>query len=123
MRQPLSSREFDVLLAMIDRADEGEGGQVVTAAERRLWRDQVPALVVDGQCDCGLCPTVSLSGASIGQPSIGRQGDTRIVLSAGLSDALVLLFIDSSSPSYLELAPFDDETVCTEFPEPATLSF
>jgi hypothetical protein len=33
------------------------------------------------------------------------------------------LLIDGGVPSYLELAPFDDQTTYAEFPEVAALSF
>ncbi|MDO5645950.1 MAG: hypothetical protein Q4G21_09750 [Dermabacter sp.] len=45
------------------------------------------------------------------------------MLTGQLDDALVLAFITGGVPSYLELAPLDDSTVYTEFPEASALSF
>ena len=120
MDRSLSDREQQILLAMIDRADEdGESAQLTSAA-RSVWRSHLPALTVDGVCECGRCPSISLAKKSA--PTSNDDGD-RVVLSASLDDALVLLFIDGGVPSYLELAPHDDRTVYAEFPDAATLSF
>ena len=45
------------------------------------------------------------------------------MLSAFLSDALVILFLEDGVPSYVELAPLDDAIVYTEFPDASTLVF
>lgn len=47
----------------------------------------------------------------------------RTVVTAFLDDAVVILFVDGEVPSYLELAPLDDTTVYTEFPDAAALDF
>ena len=55
----------------------------------------------------------------------GGDGDwsQRVVLAAGISGAMLQLFIDDDYPSYLELAPIDDDLSFTEFPEAETISF
>lgn len=105
---------------MIDHGNEDDGSPKPTAAARSIWRSHVPDLTVDDVCGCGLCPSVSLTKRSAPAPN---DHDDRVVLAAELSDVLVLLFIDGGIPSYLELAPHDDQTAYTEFPDAATLSF
>lgn len=46
-----------------------------------------------------------------------------MVLTAWLSDALIILFIDEGLPSYLGLSSLDDQVVYYEFPDAAALSF
>ncbi|MFT3876610.1 MAG: hypothetical protein QM708_09345 [Propioniciclava sp.] len=120
MDRPLSSREQQVLVAMIDHAGAFDDQATPTAAARSGWRARVPGLRVDGVCGCGTCPSISLADRSAPAPD---AAEGRVVLMAGLTDALVLLFIDRGVPSYLELAPHDDEIVYPEFPDPTTLSF
>ncbi|WP_172173197.1 hypothetical protein [Brevibacterium sp. CT2-23B] len=54
----------------------------------------------------------------------GGDGDwsDRTVLTAGSPGAMLLLFIDDDYPSYLELAPIDEDQSFTDFPEPETIS-
>lgn len=115
--RPLSDREQQFLLAMIDGADEDDE---CTSAARSVWRSHLPALRVDGVCGCGTCPSISL----VRRPALASNDDgDGVVLGARLDDALVLLFIDGGVPSYLELAPRDDQTVYTEFPDASRHSF
>ncbi|QXT61617.1 hypothetical protein [Tessaracoccus palaemonis] len=120
MPRPLTSEERLVLVSMIDRAEPFDGEARTNAAARHAWRAQVAGLVVDSMCGCGVCPSVSLS--STAQPAVG-SGDERVILGAGLSDALVLLLIDDGTPSYLELAPRSDGTSYTVFPDATLLEF
>lgn len=120
MPRPLSSRERLVLVAMIDHAEPFDGEPRPTTAARQSWRTQVPSLLVDSVCECGDCPSVSLAPASV---PAGVPGAERAVLGAGLSDALVLLFVDGGTPSYLELAPHGQGTRYTEFPDADLLEF
>ncbi|SDR90957.1 hypothetical protein SAMN04489752_0561 [Brevibacterium siliguriense] len=55
----------------------------------------------------------------------GGDGDwsDRVVLHAGTPGAMLLLFIDDDTPSYLELAPIDDDLSFAEFPGPESISF
>lgn len=119
MVRPLTDREHEILVAMLTRAGRFSDEREVTAPERDAWLDQVAGLRVDGVCGCGACSSISLAADSTSE----ARGADRVVLSATLSDALVLLFIDAGVPSYLELAPNDDTTVYTEFPEASVLFF
>lgn len=119
MIRSLTDRERDVIVAMLTRAGRFSDEREVTAPERDAWLDQVAGLRVDGVCGCGACSSISLAADSTSE----ARGADRVVLSATLSDALVLLFIDAGVPSYLELAPNDDTTVYTEFPEASVLFF
>lgn len=103
---------------MINRANGDEGSSA--DAVRDAWRAQVENLTVDEMCGCGMCPSVSLTTGST--PASDDDAD-RVVLTATLNDALVLLFIDAGVPSYLELAPYDDNTVYSEFPDASALTF
>jgi len=67
-----------------------------------------------------MCPSVSLATTSA--PAF-FPGTERVVLGAGLSDALVLLFIDGGTPSYLELAPHGERAGYAEFPDAGLLEF
>lgn len=120
MARPLTVTEHETLVAMITRAGELSGERTVTADERQAWLARVPDLRVDEMCECGSCPSISLVAEP---PARVTEGADRVVLGAALSDGLVLLFIDDGVPSYVELAPHDDETAYAEFPGAAALSY
>ncbi|GAA1553835.1 MULTISPECIES: hypothetical protein [Brevibacterium] len=54
----------------------------------------------------------------------GGRGDfaKRVLLDATVDGCILLLFIDDDSPSYLELAPADEE-IFAEFPPPERILF
>ena len=120
MIRQLSEREHHVLVAMIEHAGVGEEGPDISSVQRSAWRATVPHLQVYDACNCGDCPSVSLT-SNAEHPNVSE--DERVVLVAALNDALVLVFVDDDVPSYLELAPHNQETAYTQFPEPAALSF
>lgn len=128
MPRALTDRELHTLLALIDHGHDIDGAPGPTPAQRELWRSRVTDLVVTDTCRCGTCPSVSLVAASSGPaPDLGEPLPATdaegVVLTGQLDDALVLAFITGGVPSYLELAPLDDSTVYTEFPEASALSF
>lgn len=120
MRRPLSEREQQVLLTMIERANPAQEMPAPTPAVRDDWRSSVPDLMVDELCGCGQCPSISLT---TDRTAGSRDEQEQTVLSAFLSDALVILVLEDGVPSYLELAPLDDAIVYTEFPDASTLVF
>ena len=119
MPRELSSAERSMLEAVILRAD-ADGP--VTNEDRARWLQDAQTMLVGAGCGCGCCPSIELLAAD----GAAIEGDGRIVLSASITDgrggtaAIVLLFVDSDRPSYLELAPVDDEA-WAEFPAPASL--
>lgn len=113
----LTSRERDVMVALIRGASPDEG-VAVSPEDRRRWLAQVPTTRAGARCRCGTCPSIDLTDEEGTMPADGA----RVVLGASAEGALVLLFIDDDRLSYLELAPTDDETFA-EFPDAASLSF
>ncbi|MFF2266819.1 hypothetical protein ACFVTZ_01020 [Cellulosimicrobium cellulans] len=110
--RPLTPRERDVLARMVRDGDRDEAvPHDQDAADRRRWLTQVDGVRVHGTCGCGTCPTIDLGDATGPTTAEGP----RVVLSAGVDHALVLLFVDGDRLSRLELAPLD-ETVFPEFP-------
>lgn len=99
-----------MLLAIIQH---GEAEDEISSTIRRRWQNKVDGLQVVGKCDCGDCPSVSFTDDEAEQ-------EGRIILSASVPDALVLLFIADDQPEYLELAPVTDKSF-DEFPAPEEL--
>ena len=130
MTRQLTGRERAVLEAMIVGANDHEPAAIIDPSDRAAWRDTVPHLVVDSACECGACPSISLvinqqpgTDAVRGDRPGRGSDDDRLVLSASAPGAYLLLFIDRGVPSYLELAPLDDDAVFTEFPAVSQLQF
>ncbi|MGC2938919.1 MULTISPECIES: hypothetical protein [unclassified Brevibacterium] len=144
MARPLSTRERSVALLMIrsattspDEADyakftpeqrEGWDPPVpITTEQRRLWESSLGEVLVTSECDCGTCPSIGmrphLHVDDESRDDQGGDGDwsNRVVLAAGTAGAMLLLFIDDGCPSYLELAPIDDDLSFGEFPDPASV--
>ena len=116
MTTELSPRQREVLLALINKGRSSDA--VVTAADRGRWRATVDATRVGRPCGCGTCPSVELVDLDGGE----RGSElSRVVLAGDVPGALVLLFVDDDLPSYLELAPLEDDVFegLTGF-EPAT---
>lgn len=116
--RPLSVRERDLLVALIDRGTEPDADRAITASDRERWAGQLPGVMVHGTCGCGTCPSIDLVRGSGDRPTPSRQ----TVLEASTSIAFLLLFIEDDRPTYLELAPFGDEPI-TEFPLVADVEF
>lgn len=97
--------------------------------QRRLWEDNLAEVVVTNECTCGSCPSIGMRPRSRAddesRDDVGGEGDwsKRIVLDAGTSGAMLLLFIDDDSPSYLELAPIEDGGTFAEFPRAEDMDF
>jgi hypothetical protein len=145
MVRPLSAREHSVALFMIrnattspDEADyaaftpeqrERWDPPVPIADERRhLWEGSLGEVLVTNRCDCGTCPSIGMRPAERvddeARNDQGGDGDwsDRVVLHAGAPGAQLMLFIDDDSPSYLELAPIEDDLSSAEFPAPASIT-
>lgn len=90
-----------------------------SAGDRARWLAMVQDLSVHEMCDCGTCPTIDL--AYKGVSSDPKDADSRMVLEAGVEDAIVLLFIDDDVPSCLEVAPLGDDPVL--LPTPSEITF
>ncbi|MFD4991945.1 hypothetical protein ACFWH7_17385 [Cellulosimicrobium cellulans] len=117
--RPLTPRERDVLVRMVQEGVRGEPVPPSQDAEdRRRWLEQLDATRVVGTCGCGACPTIDLGVPGARATSAAQ----RVVLEAGVDRALVLLFVDADLLSYLELAPLDG-TRFPEFPNAADLRF
>lgn len=100
----------------------------ITPQQRLLWEDNLAEVVVTNPCDCGTCPSIGMRPVTRvedeGRDDTGGQGDfsSRVILDATVNGCILLLFIDDGSPSYLELAPADEE-IFTEFPPPERILF
>lgn len=116
--RPLSVRERDLLIALIARGTDHSADRAVTASDRERWAGQLADVSVHGTCGCGSCPSIDLVPESDDQPTMARQ----TVLEASTSTASLLLFIEGDRPTYLELAPWGDETIA-EFPLVADVEF
>ncbi|MEJ5913169.1 hypothetical protein [Pseudokineococcus sp. 1T1Z-3] len=114
----LTPREEAVLVEMITRGRHQDDDVVVTAADRSRWLAQVPGTRAGARCGCGSCPSIELTDAAGETPDMQ---DDRVVLEAGATGALLLLFIDDDRLSYLELAPLSDKTSFRHFPDPQRL--
>ncbi|WP_297739756.1 hypothetical protein [uncultured Tessaracoccus sp.] len=113
----LSDRDRALAKAMIAHANPTDADEPPPSAEqRRRWIEALRRTTVTHTCDCTLCGSVEL--ADLEQTNSCADTQSRVVLGAGTKrdDALVLLFIDSDVPSYLETAPLGDEAV--QFPSP-----
>ncbi|WP_436327063.1 hypothetical protein [Brevibacterium sp. FAM 27836] len=145
MARPLTAREHSVALFIIRCAttspDESDYANFtsqqrdawdppvpITAEQRRTWENSLGEVLVTSECGCGICPSIGMRPRhrtdDDKRNDQGGDGDwsDRIVLTAGVSGAMLLLFIDDDIPSYLELAPTDDELSFAEFPEPESIS-
>ncbi len=110
----LTRRERAVLRAMLRHAAPSDG-EAILPHDRGRWVAVIDGLCVVGMCACGTCPSVEFVRES------GTVG-TRVILEAAVTGAMLMVFIDSDAPSYLELAPLADD-VFTEFPPPAAITF
>jgi hypothetical protein len=119
MGRDLTTREREVLEAMIQYAHGPSASEQVSLDSRRRWMAQVPLTRVGRACACGTCPTIDLEDESGSTPDSTRS---RIVLMAGSPAALLLLFVDDDRPSCLELAPTED-VVMLEFPPVSVIDF
>ena len=109
-----------MLKAMINLAHDGGGDRRVDDSSRQRWFAQIAETRAGRRCECWTCPSIELEDTS------GRTASrihSRIVLSAGAPDALVLLFIDDDQLSYLELAPTDPDARIDEFPAVELIKF
>ncbi len=86
----------------------------VTDEDRARWLTQVPHTRAGRRCDCGTCPSIELTDTAGATPDVPNS---RVVLEASTTGALLLLFIDDDHLSYLELAPLDDGTTFQQFPD------
>lgn len=111
--RPLTQRERDVVVAMIQHASESDGS-VIRADDRRLWLERVGSLRVVRVCECGECPSVDFS--------LTDEFAQRRVLSAHAKGLGLLLFVDDNTVSGLEGFPLYGD-VFAEFPRPDELVF
>lgn len=145
MYWPLTPREHEVALTMIrhahsspdeeDRAtftdaqlEAWDRPDPITPAQRVTWESNLAEVVVTNPCNCGTCPSIGMRPSTRvedeSRDDTGGQGDfaDRVILDATVDECMLLLFIDDDSPSYLELAPTNDE-IFTEFPPPERILF
>ncbi len=92
----------------------------VTDDDRARWLRQVPHTRAGRRCDCGTCPSIELTDPTGATPDMRNS---RVVLEASTTGALLLLFVDDDQLSYLELAPLDDGTTFQQFPDVLGLRF
>ena len=106
MVRPLGEEQYTLVDAMIRHAT-GLEGEEFSPSVRAQWASYLPRLAYGGRCECGQCPSFSLTleGALV------PESADRVMLSASSSQALVMLFIDDGVPSYLEVAPMSDDVV------------
>lgn len=121
MGRPLSTREREVLEAMIQHADDSQltGPDAVSPARRQRWLEQAAFTGAGRRCVCGTCPTIDLEDRSEAPLVAGP----RVVLSASSPGALLLLFVDAGRLSCLELAPLDADASILEFPPVEAIRF
>ena len=118
--RPLTPREEAVLVALITQGDHMDNDATVTDDDRARWLRQVPHTRAGRRCDCGTCPSIELTNPAGATPDMQNS---RVVLQASTTGALLLLFIDDDHLSYLELAPLDDGTTFQQFPAAQGLRF
>ncbi|WP_193071035.1 hypothetical protein [Brevibacterium sp. FME37] len=100
----------------------------ITPQQRSVWESNLAEVVVTNPCDCGHCPSIGMRPVlrvdDENRDDAGGLGDyvERIILDATVDGCMLLLFVDDDSPSYLELAPADDE-IYTEFPPPEAIKY
>lgn len=146
MYWPLTPRETEVALAMIRHARTSPDGEdyarftdlqregwdppaPITPQQRLIWEAHLAEVVVTNPCDCGFCPSIGMKPVArvddASRDDSGGLGDysSRIILDAAVDGCMLLLFIDDDIPSYLELAPVDEELVYSEFPPPERILF
>lgn len=112
--RPLTPREGQLLVALLERGVSEDGRRPVTAADRTRWLASVPQTLAGRSCGCGACPSIELTDATGRTPAAGVR---RVVLEAEAPGAVLLLFIDEDRPSYLELAPLEAGVTFSEFPD------
>jgi hypothetical protein len=115
--RPLTPRETEVVITLLERGTSNDEERRVTPADRTRWLAQVPHTLAGRPCGCGSCPSIELTDAT-GQTQ--ANSGRRVVLDAEAPGALLMLFIEDDRLSYLELAPLDDVTF-TEFPDTTDL--
>lgn len=115
----LTSREEAVLVALIERGVCLDEDVVVTEEDRARWLAQVAQTRAGRRCGCGSCPSFDLTDLAGATPDMD---DSRVVLEASTTGALLLLFVDDGRLSYLELAPLDDQSY-GQFPDPRDVQF
>ena len=128
--RPLTDREREVLIAMIEHANEGHlpdrNREEVSPEQRARWLSHVPELLAGEKCACSTCPTISLTKEKyqVWPGRVFASEKIQHVLEAGVRGrpALLLLFIDEDEPYDLELAPFND-SIFDEFPPVSELTF
>lgn len=135
IRRAAASPDETDYAALTDAQRKGWAPPVPIGDEQRqLWEDNLGEVVVTNECGCGTCPSIGMRPRSraddesrddVGGASDREAGDRgeRIVLDAGAPGAMLLLFIDDDSPSYLELAPIEDDGVFVDFPQAADIAF
>lgn len=111
MGRELTEREREVVGFLLDAASPLAGEGSLTADRRDQLRESLVSARAGKPCPCGACPSIEIEDRA----GATSQGGKRVVLSAAVPNASVLLFIDGGRLSYLELAPHDNEPV-REFP-------
>jgi hypothetical protein len=119
-RPQLTSREEAVLVALITRGGSMDDDATVTDDDRARWLSRVPHTRAGRRCACGTCPSLELTDAAGATPKVH---DSRVVLEASTTGAMLLLFIDEDRLSYLELAPLDEGAAFQHFPDVQDLRF
>ncbi len=120
MARALTMREHEVLRVMVSRAGDRTMPDPIDPDQRQYWLTQIPTTRAGRSCACGMCPTIDLEDESGHTPPAAAS---RIVLSASVPGALLLLFIDDNRLSSLELAPTDPDSRFAEFPPADSLQF
>ncbi|ANY06291.1 hypothetical protein [Pseudonocardia sp. HH130630-07] len=119
MSRALTERESAVLTAMIERGEPFDPDPRLDGAARRSWLQRVPATRAGARCGCGACPSIALL-------AVDREGPypsgRRVVLTAHVPGALLLLVLDDGQPVELELAPAGDMRF-PEFPPVGEIRF
>jgi len=109
MSRAPTTREREVISFILTVGIEFD--EPITASDRERWQQREPGIRVGERCRCGTCPSIVLEDEDGPVP----PSDTQRVLEVDCPGALLYLFIQDGRPSYLELAPLNDE-VFDEFP-------
>lgn len=121
MARSLSATERALISAMVTSAKPTDPARFSGTVAWRRWRDdvhqQLARLSAGAPCDCGKCPSFQV--LFDGDPVV--KSAAPIILEAFVPDGMVLLFIDDTVPSYLEIAPNLDDQI--ELPKPESLIF
>lgn len=121
----LTSVEEAVLVALIDRGVCLDEDVAVTEDDRARWRAQVAQTRAGRRCGCGSCPSIDLTDLTDLTDLAGvtpDMEDSRVVLEASTTGALLLLFVDDDHLSSLELAPLNEQSH-GQFPDARHLTF